>query len=197
MGCFVCVPLGALAEVGPRSNRPRRTFPVAGICVAFTLLLLALPRVLLAADRIAADLLPVERESKPPTRSETLQRHYDAAHTFYLGGDLERAAGEYNAFLAEALQTLAETHSGAGDFDRSVALFERALELAPQDRDLRLAFALSRFQPGNLPEARALAEKVVESEATNPAAPPLLVHILFPPRHYHAPRHHLQPALTP
>src|SRR5713101_9620938 len=162
MGCFVCVPLGALAEVGPRSNRPRRTFPVAGICVAFTLLLLAVPSLLLSADRLADD-----QKSKPRSRSETLQRHYDAAHTFYLGGDLERAAGEYNAFLAEALQTLAEGHSGAGDFDRSVALFEHALELAPEDRDLRLAFALSRFQAGKLPEARALAEIVVESEATN------------------------------
>src|SRR5260370_17505453 len=169
MGCFVCVPLGALAEVGPRSNRPRRTFPVAGICVAFTLLLLALPRVVLAADQ----------KSKPRSRSETLQRHYDAAHTFYLGGDLERAAGEYNAFLAEALQTLAEGHSGAGDFDRSVTLFEHALELAPEDRDLRLAFALSRFQAGKLPEPRALAEKVVESEATNPRARPPPCPLLF------------------
>src|SRR6266436_5205595 len=114
MGCFVCVPLGALAAVGPRSNKPRRIFPAAGICVALTLLLLAVP-LLLAADLLAAD-----QKSKPPSRSETLQRHYDAAHTFYLGGDLERASGEYNAFLAEALQTLAEAHSGAGEFDRSV-----------------------------------------------------------------------------
>src|SRR5260370_32912825 len=137
MGCFVCAPLGALAEVGPRLNRPRRTFPVAGICVAFTLLLLAAPSVLLAADQ----------KSKRPGSSETLQRHYDAAHTFYLGGDLERAAGEYNVFLAEALQTLAETHSVAGDFDRAVALFERALELPPHDRDLPPALAHSRFHP--------------------------------------------------
>src|SRR5260370_41405981 len=144
MGCFVCVPLGALAEVGPRSNRPRRTFPVAGICVAFTLLLLAAPLLLLlATDLLAAD----QKKSTPPSRSETLQRHYDAAHTFYLGGDLERAAGEYNVFLEEALQPLAETPSGAGDFDRSVALFERALELPPHDRDLPPALAHSRFHP--------------------------------------------------
>ena len=186
MGCFVCAPLGALAAVGPRSNRPRRTFPAAGIYVAFTLLLLAV-LLLLATDLHAAD----QKKSKPPSRSEALQRHYDAAHTFYLGGDLERAAGEYNAFLAEALQTLAEGHSGAGDFDRSVALFEHALELEPEDRDLRLAFALSRFQAGKLPDARALVERVVESEAANPGARSLLGHILFAQGDYKCAREHL------
>src|SRR5712692_2860638 len=194
MGCFVCAPLGALTEVGPRSNKPRRTFPVAGICVAFTLLLLAVPSLLLSADLLAADRLADDQKSKPRSRSETLQRHYDAAHTFYLGGDLERAAGEYNVFLAEALQTLAEAHSEAGDFDRSVALFEHALELAPEDRDLRLAFALSRFQAGKLPEARALAEKVVESEAANPGARSPLGHILFAQGDYKGAREHLEAA---
>ena len=196
MGCFVCAPLGAFTEVGPRSNRPRRTFPVAGICVAFTLLLLAVPSLLLSADLLAADRLADDQKSKPRSRSETLQRHYDAAHTFYLGGDLERAAGEYNVFLAEALQTLAEAHSEAGDFDRSVALFEHALELAPQDRDLRLAFALSRFQAGKLPEARALVEKVVESEATNTGARSLLGHILFAQGDYKGAREHLEAAVV-
>jgi tetratricopeptide (TPR) repeat protein len=191
VGCFVCVSLRALTAVGLRSNKVRRTFPAGGICIAFTLLLLAAPSALLAADLLAAD-----GESPRPSRSETLQRHYDAAHTFYLGGDLERATGEYNAFLAEALQTLAEAHSGAGDFDRSVSLFEHALELAPEDRDLRLDFALSRFQAGKLAEARALAEKVVETEATNSGARSLLGHILFAEGDYKGAREHLEAAVV-
>jgi tetratricopeptide (TPR) repeat protein len=201
MGCFVCVPLGALTEVDKRSNKLRRTFSAYGICIAFTLLLLAVPSVfiptdLLAADRLAADHPAAEQKAKGPSLSETLQRHYDAAHTFYLGGDLERAAGEYNAFLAEALQSLAEAHSGAGEFDRSVRLFQHALELAPEDRNLRMAFALSRFQAGKLPEARALAEKVVESEATNPGARTLLGHILFAQGDYKGAREHLEAAVV-
>jgi tetratricopeptide (TPR) repeat protein len=196
MGCFVSVPLGALTEVGKRSNKPRRTFPAFGICIAFALLLLAVPSELFAADLLAADLLADDQKAKPPGRSESLQRHYDAAHTFYLGGDLERAAGEYKAFLAEALQTLAEAHSGAGDFDRSVALFEHALELAPEDRDLRLAFALSRFQAGKLSESRALAEKVVEFQATNTGAHSLLGHILFAQGDYKGAREHLEAAVV-
>src|SRR6202158_826963 len=196
MGCFVCVPLGALTEVGKRSNKPRRTFRAFGISIAFTLLVLAVPSVLFAADLLAGDLLADDQKAKPSGRSETLQRHYDAAHTFYLGGDLERAAGEYNAFLAEALQTLAEAHSGAGDFDRSVALFEHALELAPEDQDLRLAFALSRFQAGKLPEARALAAKVVESQATNTGAHSILGHILFAQGDFKGAREHLEAAVV-
>src|ERR1700724_119875 len=117
MGCFVCFPLGASMEVGDRPKKPGRTFPAFGIWIAFTLFLLAVPSALFASDLLAADLLADDQKAKPPGRSETLQRHYDAAHTFYLGGDLERAAGEYDAFLAEALQTLAEAHSSAGDLD--------------------------------------------------------------------------------
>ena len=182
----MCVPLGALTAVGSRWSKPRRIFSAVSICVAFTLLLLAVPSSLLAANG----------ESPRPSRSESLQRHYDAARTFYLGGDLERAAGEYNVFLAEALQALAEAHSGAGDFDRSAALFERALELAPEDRNLRLDFALSRFQAGKLPEARALAEKVVESEATNPGAHSLLGQILFAQGDYKGAQKHLESAVV-
>jgi len=171
--------------VGSRPNKHRRTFPAA-TCLAFILLLVAARSPLLAADP----------ESPRPSRSETLQRHYDAARTFYLGGDLERAAGEYNAFLAQALQTLAEAHSGAGDFDRSAALFEYALELAPENRDLRLAFALSRFQAGKLDESRSLAEKVVESEATNAGAHALLGHISFARGDYKGAREHLEAAVV-
>lgn len=187
----MCAPLRALTAVGPFSDKPRRIFPATGIYAALALLPLALSSLLLAADLFAADA-----ESKGPNRSETLQRHYDAAHTFYLGGDLEHATVEYNAFLTEALQTLAEVHSGAGDFDRSVVLFEHALELAPEDRDLRLEFALSRFQAGKLLEARALAEKVVEADATNSGARTLLGHILFAQGDYKGAREHLEAAVV-
>src|SRR5436189_290625 len=56
------------------------------------------------------------QKTSSPAPQDTLKQHYDAAHTFYLGGDVEHAAGEYNAFLAESLHRLAVAYSNARDF---------------------------------------------------------------------------------
>jgi len=70
------------------------------------------------------------------------------------------------------------------------------LRLAPDDGDVRLDFALMRLEQGNLPKARSLAEKVVESSPGNARARAVLGQILFSQGDYKAAREHLEAAVV-
>jgi len=131
-----------------------------------------------------------------PVAQDNLQQHYEAARTFQLGGDQERAAAEYKAFLAEALHRGAIALTRAAKFDEALRLFEEALRLAPDDGDTRLDFAFMRSQQGNLQEARSLAEKVVQSSARNTQARALLGRILYAQGDYKTAREHLEAAVV-
>jgi tetratricopeptide (TPR) repeat protein len=94
---------------------------------------------------------------------DPLQRHYDAARTYGLSGDQERAAVEYKAFLAEALHRMGNGQATAGEFKAATALYEEALSFAPVDRGLLLDQASVYLQEGKLTEAKSFAERAASS----------------------------------
>src|ERR1700739_4854551 len=58
---------------------------------------------------------------------DPLNQHYSAAQTFQLGGDFERAEGEYNQVLALALQRMANLLAAEkNDSEEAVRLLEEA-----------------------------------------------------------------------
>src|SRR5919198_5399576 len=99
----------------------------------------------------------------PVSGLERLSQHYDAARTFQLSGDLEHATTEYRAFLREALRGLANANAQMGELNVATRLFDDVLRLAPEDQEARLDYAFTRLQQGRLPEARALAEMVLQA----------------------------------
>ncbi len=131
-----------------------------------------------------------------PTPEDSLQRHYDAARTFQLSGDEERAAGEYKAFLGQALRHVANIDADAANFDAAVQLFEEGLRLAPADPDLLLDYAAARLQQGKLGEAKSLAEKAVQSAPKNARARHLLGSVLFEQGDYQAAKEQLEAAVV-
>src|SRR5712671_1359926 len=124
------------------------------------------------------------RQAKP----DSLQRHFDAARTFEIGGDQEHAAAEYKAFLGEAWRGVANVQAQVSQFDAAAKLFDEALGLNPDQPDLYLDYATMRLRQGRLPEGRTLAEKAVKGAPNSAASQYTLGGILFQLGDYKAAR---------
>jgi tetratricopeptide (TPR) repeat protein len=134
--------------------------------------------------------------TQQPGAPDTLQQHYDAARTYGLTGDQERASAEYKAFLSEALRRTANAHSHKGDFTGASQLFQDALDLAPDDANLHLDYALACLDHGNLPEAKAQGEKAVQLAPNDPHAQFVLGWTLYTAGEYAAAKPHLEAAVV-
>ena len=88
---------------------------------------------------------------------ETLQKQYDKAQEFQRAGKLTEAAGQYRAFLAEALGELALGYAVVPDYTRAAPLFDEALALEPESPTLLLDYAHAALTMGDLAHAKTLA----------------------------------------
>ncbi len=136
------------------------------------------------------------QKKKKPAEQEVLQQHYDAARTFQLSGDTEHALVEYRAFLAGSLRSAARVCFSLGQLDRAASLLDEALRIVSDDPEARLDYAQLRFQQDKLPDARALAEKVLAASFDDARAQSLLGQILFAQGDYQAAREHLEAAVV-
>src|SRR5947209_8052371 len=150
----------------------------------------AQPRHLSAPPRAA-------RPSAPkPADEDDFQQLYDAARTFQISGNQDRAAAEYRKFLVKFLRVSAKANSDLGQQDKAAGLFEDALHLAPDDPDTRLEYAQLRFKQDKFTDARDLAEKALASSPDNPQVHSLLGQILFAQGDYKGAREQLEIAVV-
>jgi tetratricopeptide (TPR) repeat protein len=145
---------------------------------------------LLASCLSSSQVSTRDKAAKPAP--DNMQQHYDAARTFQLSGDQDRAAAEYNKFLVQALRISAKAKVGLGQQDKAAALFEDAMRLAPDDPQLRIEYAQLRFQQENFADARVLAEKVLASAPDSPQAHSLLGQVLFAQGEFKGASEHLE-----
>ena len=113
------------------------------------------------------------------TNAASLQSYFDAAQAFQRNGDSTQASIQFQLFIANALNRLATTRSGIGDYKRASAIFEEALLLAPNNTNLQLDYAEAALAAKDLPRARSLAQKVVAAEPSNAPAHRVLGRILL------------------
>ena len=139
---------------------------------------------------------PASPQKASPAPQDAFQQHYDAARTFQVSGDPDRAATEYGLFLAGALRTSAKASVELGEADRAASLFEQALQIVPNDPETGIDAAQLLFQQEKLTEARAAVEKVVVSAPDNARAQALLGQILFGQKDYKGAREHLEQAVV-
>ncbi len=142
------------------------------------------------------DAQPTKTQSAKPAAKDAFQQHYDAARTFQLSGDQDRAASEYRAFVVGALRTSAKANVGLGQSDKAAALFEEALHLSPDDPQTQLEYAQLLYRQGKLPTARSMAEGVLVSLPDNAQGQSLLGQILFAQGDYKGAREHLEQAVV-
>jgi len=127
---------------------------------------------------------------------EKLQEHYDAARTFQLSGDQERAAAEYKVFLADALRLIGDANSQAGKFDDADKLLAEALALAPESAEVNLDYAALRLQQGNPKDAEAFALRAVQLGQNSARAQYMLGSALFQQQDYKNAKEHLEKAVV-
>ncbi len=133
---------------------------------------------------------------KPQNVPESPLKHYEAARTFQLANDQDKAAGEYKAFLAAALRGAANAHAHVSQFDQASQLFQEALRFAPEDDNVRLDYASLHLQQGDFAGGQSLAEAVVANHPNNVAARVVLGQILFSRKDYDAARKQLEVAVV-
>jgi tetratricopeptide (TPR) repeat protein len=160
------------------------------VCLASLLCLL------LGLSSSARTAKPSAKEEGPQKQEDTFQKHFEAARTFQMEGDQERAATEYKAFLAEALRRVASLRAHLGEYEQAEKLFEAGLIVAPENPDLRLDFAVMRLEQSNFPEAKSLAEKTLQTAPNNPRAQYLLGNALSQQGNYRAAKEHLEAAVV-
>lgn len=135
-------------------------------------------------------------DARKPAAKDEMQQHYDAARTFQLSGDQDRAVAEYSTFLIEALRISAKGSVGLGQRDKAAALFEDALRLAPEDPQTRLEYAQLRFEQEKFVDARSMTEKLLTTSPDNAQAHSLMGQILFAQADFKGAREHLESAVV-
>lgn len=110
---------------------------------------------------------------------DPLQQHYQAARTYQVAGNLQKAENEYRAALPLALRRMAAIASAKGDAGRAIALLGEALEFSPGDPQLRIELGLARLRQDDAQGAGRDAEAALALDPGNPAALHLLGKSLF------------------
>ena len=102
---------------------------------------------------------------------DPLERHYTAAQTFQLAGDLEHAETEYHEVLALALQRLGNLAAAeVSDSEEAAHLLEEALEVQPENAEARVDLATVYFRQGHLDKAITQASQAVKDDPRNARA---------------------------
>jgi len=134
-------------------------------------------------------------QNAPQAAQENFQQHYDAARTFQVSGDQERAAAEYGLFLSGALRSSAKATVELGEPERGISLFEEALKISPNDAETGLDYGRLLLQQDKPTEARTVVEQILPSAPDDAKAQALLGQILFAQKDYKGAREHLEHAV--
>lgn len=114
----------------------------------------------------AQPMFAAKQESHPTFSNaghSDLQQHYDAAERFQQAGQMQDAAAEYRAFIAEAVGQLATGYAGAGAYDKAASLFDESLHWKPDEPALRMEYAEAALAHGDFQRAQSLAEQMLHS----------------------------------
>jgi tetratricopeptide (TPR) repeat protein len=127
---------------------------------------------------------------------DPLERHYTAAQTFQLAGDLEHAEAEYHDVLALALQRLGNLAAAeASDSEEAAHLLEEAVEVQPEYVEARVDLATVYFRQGHLDKANAQASQAVKADPRNARALHLRGNIEFAQGNFAAAEEDLRAAM--
>ncbi len=113
----------------------------------------------------------IPRAAAQQRAPDPLERHYSAAQTFQLAGDLEHAETEYHEVLALALQRLGNLAAAeASDSEEAAHLLEEAVKVQPENVEARVDLGTVYFRQGHLEKAITQASQAVKDDPRNARA---------------------------
>lgn len=124
----------------------------------------------------AAAVQTVSQDAHP--RDSSLEGLYAAAQRSQKAGNLNQAASDYRAFLAVALDQLANSRAQIGDYAKAGTLFDEALALSPDSAPVHRDYATTELQAGDLRRAETLARELLTETANDPKGMALAHQIL-------------------
>ena len=115
-------------------------------------------------------------QGKDPKDAVVLFRAFEEAHWALVGGRLADARGQFEK-LVDAnpsnpvfMGQLAESCRRAADFERAVALYRKAVAIAPDDRDVRYNLAVTLQEAGRAQEAIEALTAAIRLDPGRPEA---------------------------
>jgi tetratricopeptide (TPR) repeat protein len=97
------------------------------------------------------------------------QKNFDAARRFQQTGKQVEAAEQYRAFIAQSLGELAIGHAQLGDYATAASYFDDALALTPNSISLRLRYAQTALELGDLSHAETLSRAFIRDSSGDSA----------------------------
>lgn len=125
---------------------------------------------------------------------DPMAQHLATAQDSLRAGNLDTAADEYKAFLAEAVHRAGNARARTGDLTGAAVSLREALEFSGDNVAVRLDYASALFDQGQIKEAGEAVQAAVSTEPGNARAEMLLGQILFEEKEYKAAATHLQKA---
>ena len=107
------------------------------------------------------------------------ERRFQAAQTFQIAGDYDKAATEYRAAISVALEELGRQSLSQNRIAEAIQLLTLSAGADPSNTSVRLDLAVAQFQEGDLAAAQESSNDVLRTNPRNVAALVLSGKILF------------------
>src|SRR6185369_11581864 len=98
-------------------------------------------------------------------QGDLFRRHYEAANAYHRAGNFAGAEAEFKIILGEAYQRLGKVYSAQGNYQASVAPFESASTLRPNELDGLVELSIAYFRTRQYPKAVDVLQRAIAADA--------------------------------
>lgn len=152
---------------------------------------------------LAEFMLGLTQQSAPTSKTlgavkepGPVEAHFDAAQTYQLTGDFERATTEYHQAISAGLQRLGNLKVATGDNAAGIEMLEDAVVADAKNLEARIDLAIAYFRTGQYDKAKERATEVLKTDGANFRARSLLGKVHFMQGNFQAAADDFQAALA-
>jgi tetratricopeptide (TPR) repeat protein len=140
--------------------------------------------------------LALEPQTGQAKKAATIDAHFDAAETYQLAGDLNKAVAEYWQGISAALQHLGNLKVANGDAAGGLEMLRKATSADAKNTDAAVDLGIAYFRNGDYEKAKECVHDVLKADPSNFRGRNLLGKIHFMQGDFQAAVDALQAALS-
>jgi len=173
-----------------RSFLPIRRWSLRGIALFLGIISAGQTSLGVTPFAVTPQSAPAKQDSAP------VEAHFDAAQTFQIAGDLDRAAAEYRKGISVALDRLGNLKVSNGDYEAGLDLLRKAVSADPGNTDVQIDLGIGYFRHGDYANAKASVSGILKTDPSNFRARNLLGKSDFMLGNFQAAADELQAAMS-